>query len=206
LNQKLKKLKAPLRKWNREVFGNIDTKIQALQKELASIDIQAPGRELQEIEWHRRNASQSELWLWMARKERYWKQMSRCKILKEGDRNTWYFHTLATIRRKKNLILTIKKDETTLIEPMQVRKAFVQHFKQLYVSQETILFDLASLSLNKITPEECAKLEGPVTLLEIKDALLTCDMSKALGYDGFNIKCIRHVWPVIGEEFGRFVM
>ena len=73
LDQKLKKLKAPIRKWNREVFGHIDLKIQAFQKELTKLDLIAQDRELQEPEWHRRYAVQCQLWLWKARKERYWK-------------------------------------------------------------------------------------------------------------------------------------
>jgi len=127
--------------------------------------------------------------------------MSRCKLLREGDRNTKYFHTLATIRRRRNLILTVKKDDITLTEPTQVRKAFVQHFKQMYASQETVLFDLTSLGLHKLSTAESSKLEEPVTLEEVKEALLSCDVSKAPGYDGFNINCLKHVWQVIGEEF-----
>jgi len=42
--------------------------------------------------------------------------------------------------------------------------------------------------------------------LEVKEALLNCDISKAPGYDGFNMKCIKHVWPIVGEEFSRYIM
>jgi len=142
----------------------------------------------------------------MARKERYWKQMSRCKRLKVGDRNTRYFHTLATIRRKRNLMSTIQKDEEVFTELAQVRKIFIQHFKKLYTSQESPVYELASLELKKLTPEMIAKLEEPVTLEEIKDALNSCDISKAPGYDGFNIKCIKHVWPIIGAEVSNFIL
>ena len=31
-------------------------------------------------------------------------------------------------------------------------------------------------------------------------------MSKAPGYDGFNIKYIKHVWPIIGEDFSRYII
>ena len=206
LDQKLKKIKAPLKKWNREVFGHIDNKIQAFQKELGRLDMVAQTRSLQETEWSRRMAVQSQLWLWLTRKERYWKQMSRCKLLKEGDRNTKYFHTLATIRRRKNMISTIQKDGEVLTEPNQVRKALIQHFKSLYAWQEAPHYELDSLDLNKLTPEMAAKLEEPVTVEEIKDALSSCDSSKAPGYDGFNIKCIKHVWPVIGNEVSAFIL
>ena len=75
LEQKLKRMKAPLKKWNREVFGHIDLKISSFQKEITKLDLLAQERQLQECEWHRRSALQSQLWLWKARKERYWKQL-----------------------------------------------------------------------------------------------------------------------------------
>ena len=31
-------------------------------------------------------------------------------------------------------------------------------------------------------------------------------VSKAPGYDGFNIRCIKHVWPVIGEDFCKAIL
>ena len=36
--------------------------------------------------------------------------------------------------------------------------------------------------------------------------MLSCEPSKAPGYDGFNIKCIKHVWPIIGEEFSKCIL
>ena len=58
----------------------------------------------------------------------------------------------------------------------------------------------------KITPEGCAILEEPVTPPEVKEAILSCGSSKEPGYDGFNLKCIKHVLPIVGEEFCRYVM
>jgi len=36
--------------------------------------------------------------------------------------------------------------------------------------------------------------------------LLSCKPAGAPGYDGFNIKCIKHVWSVIGDEFSSYVL
>jgi len=206
LDQKLKKMKAPLKKWNREVFGHIEQRIQGYQKEIAHIDMIAQDRDLQESEWLRKYALQAQLWLWKARQERYWKQLSRCKILKEGDKNTKFFHRLATIRRRKNQILTIKKEEEVISDPRQVRQVFLQHFKQLYTRHEVVLFDLTSLGIQKLNTEEKLRLEQPVTIEEVKEAIMNCDPSKAPGYDGFNLKCLKHVWPIIGEEFSKYII
>jgi len=35
---------------------------------------------------------------------------------------------------------------------------------------------------------------------------MSCDPSKAPGYDDFNLKCLKHVWPIIGEEFSNYVI
>ena len=200
-DQKLRKLKAPLRKWNREVFGNIELKIQDYKKELDKLDMKAQEMELQESDWCRRNALQSQLWLWMTRKERYWRQMSRCKLIKEGDKNTRYFHTLATIRRRRNTITSIKQGDLVINDQRQIRRIIVQHFKQLYSSQEHTIGDLSALDLTKLTPHQCAMLEEPVSSLGVKEAVLSCDGTKAPGYDGFNLKCIKQVWPIMGEDF-----
>ena len=69
--QKIKAMKKPLKKWNREVFGFIDTKISFFQEELSKLDIKEQQPGLQEIDSLRTKALQSQMWLWLARKERY---------------------------------------------------------------------------------------------------------------------------------------
>jgi len=58
------------------------------------------------------------------------------------------------------------------------------------------MFDISTLGLNKITQDECTTLEDQVNPMEVREAMLSCGPSKAPGYDGFNLKCIKHVWPM----------
>jgi len=60
-HKKLVKMRAPLKKWNWEIFGHIDQRIQSFQREMAKLDLIAQERELNEVEWHRRSALQSQL-------------------------------------------------------------------------------------------------------------------------------------------------
>ena len=104
LQKKLKLIKGPLKVWNMKVFGHIDTKIISFQTALKELEDKAQGSSLEESDICRMEALRSQLWLWMARKERYWRQLSRCKIIKEGDRNTKFFHLKANMRKQKNMI------------------------------------------------------------------------------------------------------
>lgn len=40
---------------------------------------------------------------------------------------------------------------------------------------------------------------------ELKEAVWSCDLNKSPGYNGFNIKFVKEMWPIIGEEVIDFV-
>ncbi|TYH01231.1 hypothetical protein ES288_A09G041400v1 [Gossypium darwinii] len=63
------------------------------------IDSSSRGDSVKTLKEHRKRLD-----FLYAREESYWAQRSRSKWLKEGDRNTRYFHAKATGRLKKNLI------------------------------------------------------------------------------------------------------
>jgi len=199
-------MKKPLKKWNREVFGIIDDKIKSLQEAISKVDDKEQREMLQEADIYRRKALKTQLWQWMTRQERYWKQISRCKLLKAGDRNTRYFHLVATMRKRRKMIEKIVVDGEEYTEPIAIKKAIVGYFKKHYTKKKAADFDISSLGLSVLTASPSQHLITAGSKEEIKEALLSCDPSKAPGYDGFNIKCIKHVWPVIGDDFSRCIL
>lgn len=110
-DQKLTAIKTPMKSWNKNVFGDIDEQLASIQAELKKLDHLAATQELNVIQLARRCALVSQQWKWLGRKERLWRQLSRCKVLKEGDRNTKYFHTRASIRRNTNSISCLVVNE-----------------------------------------------------------------------------------------------
>ncbi|XP_057251529.1 uncharacterized protein LOC130591734 [Beta vulgaris subsp. vulgaris] len=60
-----------------------------------------------------------ELWGWMKRKELLWAQKSRAKWVKEGDKNTKYFHALASIRKRKNYITSLFTNGCVISDPAE---------------------------------------------------------------------------------------
>ncbi|XP_075659200.1 uncharacterized protein LOC142629097 [Castanea sativa] len=96
-----------LRKWNNEVFGNCQDRINRLMKNINEVQRKSPSEENGRIE----EALQLELSEWLMRSEILWKQKSRELWLKEGDKNTKFFHLSTIIRRRRNSIDAIKSEE-----------------------------------------------------------------------------------------------
>lgn len=206
LECKLKLIKKPLRAWNTDVFGHIDNKIGIFQEAIRVLDKEAQLRCLEESEWCRLEALRAQLWFWMLRKERYWRQLSRCKLIKEGDRNTRYFHLKATMRRQRNTIDKLRINGVVVTDLKVIESHILSYFKKLYQKQNNPSFDLSTLGLPKLSQEEALELEVPITRKEVRDALFSCNPSKASGYDGFNLKCIRKMWPILGEDFYSYIL
>lgn len=68
INHKLKVLKAPIKKWNKESFGNVDVRIKKLQAKMHILEVISDSRDLNDIEEARANALKSELQLWKVKK------------------------------------------------------------------------------------------------------------------------------------------
>lgn len=63
----------------------------------------------------------------------YWRQRSRLQWNTEGDRNTAYFHVVATKRKRRNLITHVETETGGLVTTEAgIRLEFVKFFKKLY--------------------------------------------------------------------------
>ena len=75
-------------------------------------------------------------------------QKSRELWVKEGDRNTRYFHLSSIIRRCRNCIFEIKLDDGSWINSREeIWNYFIDYFKALY--QSSFLLFLMTLVINR---------------------------------------------------------
>lgn len=129
---------AHLQSWSRQKFGDKKAKLEQLKKRLVEMKFNGKqyeeGAEILLTERHIQNLQMDE--------EIYWRQKSRVEWLKEGDKNTKFFHSKASTRKKKTRIWGAMNNQNRWVEDGdEVVKQFcdyiyriVYYFKPYYKS------------------------------------------------------------------------
>lgn len=83
----------------------------------------------------------------LAKEELFWKQKSRLKWLKAGDRNMLLFHSILVQRRARQFLGRIQDDHGTwLKDPISIRNHAVAFFQSLLAAPSSLVSDLALLT------------------------------------------------------------
>ncbi|GMI85145.1 hypothetical protein like AT1G43760 [Hibiscus trionum] len=127
----------------------------------------------------------NDLWAHYRREEREWHQKSRVKWFTDGDKNTKYFHLVASIRRNRNLIHSVVWKKKLFKEEKQVLNVFEEAFKSIYNSSSTIPIKDFNCNLSQLQRCSARRLEAPFTVDEVREAIWNADGNKAPGPDGF---------------------
>ncbi|XP_028055291.1 uncharacterized protein LOC114259471 [Camellia sinensis] len=97
-------------------------KLKEAEEELHSLDLCAEYRDLDDGEKSKRQALKGEVWLWRKKDEWLWLQKSRMSWALKEDRNTRFFHIMASSRQSKILINILCVDEVQYDEPTSIRR------------------------------------------------------------------------------------
>ena len=151
--------------------------------------------------------TESEIDEWLYREEMMWRQRSRITWLREGDRNTEFFHRRATWRRKKNKITKLRKGDGSWTErEEEIHQEINSFFKELYKKDEQVEpTGLLDLIPQRVDERMNASLTKEVTDEEIGDALFQISPLKAPGPDGFPARFYQRNWLILKEDVARGV-
>ncbi|KAL6345965.1 hypothetical protein AAG906_025245 [Vitis piasezkii] len=184
LASKLKVMKQKIKEWNREVFGRLE------------VESERSCRSKTEMKKEAKETFKK----WVLLEETHWRQVSRELWLKEGDKNTGFFHRMANAHRRNNSLDRIKINGVWRAEEQEVREGIVQNFQQLLTEEPSWRADIEGLHLPCLNSCEAEGLEVPFTMEEIHSALMDMNGDKAPGPDGFTGAFWQTCWDFVKEE------
>jgi hypothetical protein len=131
-------------------------------------------------------------------------QRAKKQWVKDGDRNTSFFHRAIIKRRRKNTIVSIK-DENNVLQymPDRISTTFVNYFRSIFASTQTsngrpFLHTHLPIEIEDFTysiPDE----------KEILDTLKDMKRNASQGPDGFNVEFYIATWDWIGQDVIQLV-
>ena len=118
---------------------------------------------------------------WSLLEEASWRQKPRELWLKEGDRNTGFFHKMANSHRRRNAINKVKINGRWLTEDTAIQKGIVDEFKGQLSESGGWRPAFPNISLEELGTEDAGSLEVRFSEEEISTAIACLNGEKAPG-------------------------
>ena len=197
---KMKEIKKKLKVWNKEVFGRLETNKASALHQVDFWDRVESERVLSMEEAELKKEAKDSFKKWVLLEEAHWRQHSREIWLKDGDKNTGFFHRMASAHRRHNAMDRIKVNGEWLVEEQEVREGVVNSFQQLLTEDMGWQADIGSIPVGCISLQDAESLETPFAENEIHSALMEMNGDKAPGPDGFTVAFWQDAWDFAKEE------
>jgi hypothetical protein len=109
LSAKFKRLRYDLKQWSRGL-SNMKLLIENCNKVILYLDTIEDFRQLFNTEWNFRRIVKNQLGNLLKQQNMYWKQRNTINRIQNGDECTKYFHSMATVSYRRNLIAQIQDE------------------------------------------------------------------------------------------------
>jgi hypothetical protein len=187
-----------LRDWSRATFGSVRKQIRKLEKQLFFLW----GQSVTEVNVKEEREVERKLCDLFECKEIMARQRSRVDWLREGDRNTTFFHAKASSHKLTNKISALLQEDGSKCESQGEIKGMVHNFyEQLFSYEPCDSVDAVLDAIpTKLTEEMNYDLYKPYTEEEIGAALFQMGPTKAPGPNGFPALFYQTHWDFFKEE------
>lgn len=139
-----------------------------------------------------------------AEEEAFWRQRSRIQWLKDGDKNSSFFHAVTRGRRARNKFSVIENEYgQNFYEEDHIVDAFSLFYQHMFSTGNT---DASSVVREALSPKISAETNQQLICIpnkaEVRVAVFSSHPDKAPGPDGFSA-VYQPFWDVIGDDIYR---
>jgi ribonuclease HI len=206
--EKLRRLKIALKFWAKGQPNPITLRIEA-QTQLENLQLEMENKEITQEGLQQEDRLQRQWHRACREEESYWRQKSRSLWLKEGDKNTSYFHKQAEARKHYKAVTEIQVQNETIADPEGIKQAAFEAFEALYSEPQGTVIDpqMYPLSIIPVLIKEDinTKLTKELLQQEIKEALDQMNPDKAPGPDGFTARFYQQCWEIIKTDLTKMI-
>lgn len=142
------------------------------------------------------------------KEEIYWEQRARVNWLKNGDRNTKYFHSVAVQRHLRGRISALENENGRRVySTSEFIKIASDYFGKLFFASEMGSDEhLFGLVEKRVSDSMNARLLQQFTETDVANAVKSTTPLKAPGVDGFPVIFFQRYWHIIGKEISTYCL
>ena len=122
------------------------------------------------------------------------------KWLKEGDKCTKFFHSIANSNRIYNSIDTLMIGDNPSSNPVKISKHIVEFYQKLFTEQWKWRPLVDGISFDSISTKEASWLGRDFEEDEVRNVVFKMNGNKARGPDGFFMAFSQFCWEVMRED------
>ncbi|CAN1146010.1 LINE-1 retrotransposable element ORF2 protein [Linum perenne] len=200
----LMQLAKRLKKWNKESFGSIFRRKATLSKTLAELELQMadnPSEAVMTQEARTRVELEQTLW----EEAMLWKQKSCRDWIRDGDKNTHFFHLSTLKRRSFNKITALRRHNGSWEEEANRLKSMARdYFIEVY-SDAGGDINLIPNGFVKLMPDQASELQRRPSSEEIYSIVKSVGGFKAPGKDGFHPIFFQRQWSTVGSSVASLI-
>lgn len=205
LHLKLNNVKKGLKRWNKEVFGNIFVRLRNAEARAAETqqmfeEVPSPANREQQ------NRCAAEYLLCLRMEEDFWRQKANSRWVIEGERNTKVYQGWVRQKRVKSRIHEITVDGNPITTEEEIRQSAVNFFQNL-LSSDVGMMEEPDLDIIQPLPADLdiVNLCDTPTMEEIKQAVFSISANSASGPDGFSSLFFQSCWEIVGTDVAAAV-
>ncbi|KAL8119749.1 hypothetical protein AgCh_017015 [Apium graveolens] len=141
----------------------------------------------------------------LEKKEIFWRQRAKQFWLRDGDKNTRFFHKYASVRKEHNKIKRLKDENGEWRDKEEeIQGLITEYFQNIFRTSgsEERLSD--RIGFKKLTEQQKQMLMLPICDEEVREAIFAMHPDKAPGMDGLNPSFFQTYWSIVGQDVCMF--